>query len=169
MDTTRKRLQNWHDKEILLQRLELVAESEDLTRTGRKIRKIREAFQRIGPVDQVMDPILEMRWIRSHQYFLDRRSLDMLRGSKNLEAIKEHQIRQLQASVDLLQHSLAQGEVVLATMKSSLPHEEDGSLLAKMDAQCQNTRQSLERLKAELEHVKTHDVSMVCSLPTSLR
>ncbi len=168
MDTILRTIQNWHDKEHLIQQVEDVAQTGDLTRSGRKIRKLKESFQQIGPVDAVMDPILERRLLWAHQLFLDRRSLDMLRGSKNLDAIKDHQISQLQTNAKLLEQSLEQGRLLLETLQQKVAGGDDNGWLIKMQGQYRNTRESLERIRADMEHIKLYGTHVACSLPAPM-
>lgn len=168
METTLKQLKRWHDKEHLIHQVEEVAQTGDLTRSGRKIRKFQEAFQEIGPVDPVMDPILDRRLLLAHQHFLDRRSLDMLRGGKNLDAIKDHQISQLQASATVLEQSLDRGRLLLETLQHHLSGGNDDGWLAKMQGQYRQTQESLERIRNDMEHIKLYGTHAACSLPSPM-
>ncbi|MBF0145525.1 MAG: hypothetical protein HQL84_06295 [Magnetococcales bacterium] len=165
MNPILRQLQNWYNKECLVYEVELVAESEDLARTGRKIRKLKETFASIGPVEDTLDQILEARLFHAHQHFLDRRAMDLLRGRKDLAAIKEYRLGQLQKTGVLLQRSLDRAQELLPVIKEQLQGMDDGGWLDKTTAQQQKNIQNLHNNQATVHYLQTHDVVSVCSIP----
>ncbi|MEO5327394.1 MAG: DUF349 domain-containing protein [Magnetococcus sp. THC-1_WYH] len=165
MAMTQEQLKNWYDKEYLVRETEAIAESDDLTRTGRKIRQYKEAFAAIGPVTEAMDQVLSERLFHAQQHFLDRRSQDMLRGKKDLGALKVYQIQQAQKTVQLLQRSTDEADVLFAAITNNQPNLDDSDLVEKLKQQNHENHQSLRRAEETIQTIIAHGPLSACNLP----
>ncbi|MBF0603743.1 MAG: hypothetical protein HQL07_08620 [Nitrospirae bacterium] len=165
MAITQKQLQNWYDKEHLVLEAEAIAESDDLTRTGRKLRKLKETFAAIEPVTEAMDRVLSERLFHAQQHFLNRRSQDMLRGKKDLDALKMYQIQQAQKTVQLLQESLDEAGVLFAAITNSQPNLGSDDLVEKLKQQNREITQNLRRTEETIQTIIVHGPLSACNLP----
>ncbi|MBF0109141.1 MAG: hypothetical protein HQL76_08205 [Magnetococcales bacterium] len=156
-------LENWLDKENLVTEAEKIALADDLTRSGRKMRMLREAFSVVGPVETVMDRILEERLFHAHQHFLDRRAMDLLRGRKDMKALQDYRIQQLQKTGDLLRQSLEQARQLLEGTQNQFQGVEERGLLMKMMSRQRANEHSLEKNIAQVADLQNKDMAF-CTL-----
>lgn len=165
MTITQEQLKNWYDKEHWVREIETMVESEDVARSGREIRKIKEAFTATGPVNAAMDQILAERLFHAYQHFLNRRSQDMLRGKKDFNALKEYQIQQMQKTVQLLQKSLEEANILFGAIAKNQINLDSSDLVKKLKGYNQETTINLQRAHETIQTIIDHGPMSACNLP----
>ncbi|MBF0368952.1 MAG: hypothetical protein HQL52_05775 [Magnetococcales bacterium] len=151
MKTTIQQLHIWHGKDQIIRQVEIIAESDDWYRGGRKIGRLKRELSKMDEMSPPFEKLFEERVETAHQTYMDRLSLHKLKGPRNQRSLKEAEISRNKAQSALFLASIAQAEKIIAHFQQNLSLCNEQT---REELDLEMTMQIIDRMKREMAEKK---------------
>lgn len=159
---------NYAAKMALIERAELIKNSNNWRETSDEMNQLFEQWKQIGHVGKEHSEVLWERFLQARKHFFNRKDEDRERRKQHFEKVKEDRVQQTKNFLDTLIRESTEETAQIAEFKENLANTGDGpkadeirthlnNLIAEFERNIRNREPKIADLKAQVQQLEAQD------------